>query len=117
MRGLRIEKSWLGQRTLLIKAAMWIVLVGLALPGMAEERSIKSKTAPVYPEIAKRMKIAGTVKIEASVTADGKVSDVKTLSGNHMLAPAAEEAVRKWEFSSGDSDSTVDVDVNFNLTQ
>ncbi len=117
MQGLRIEMSGFWQRTLLIKLAMWIVLVGLAFPGLSAQRSIKMRTAPVYPEIARRMKIEGIVKISASVTADGKVSDVKTLSGSRMLAPAAEEAVRKWKFSGGDGDSTVDVEVYFTLTR
>jgi TonB family protein len=70
---------------------------------------------PVYPELAKRMKIAGVVEIEAKVDADGKVSEVKTITGNRALAPAAEDAVRKWKFSSGSGEATVQVDVNFAL--
>ena len=85
----------------------------LAMPAHAEERAIRSRVAPVYPEIAKRMRIAGAVKVEATVDAEGRVIDVKTVNGNRMLSPAAEDAVRKWKFVAGAGTSTVDVEVNF----
>ena len=75
--------------------------------GAAEERAVKSRVAPVYPELAKRMKIMGVVKVEATVDADGKVTDAKALSGSHTLAPAAEDAVRKWKFAPGDGTAKV----------
>jgi len=92
-------------------------LLGLAMTANAEERAVKSKVSPVYPEVAKRMRISGVVKVEATVAADGKVTDAKSLSGNMMLAPAAEEAVRKWKFAAAPDESKVDVDINFNLAQ
>jgi TonB family protein len=88
----------------------------LAIPTFAgTERAVKVRIAPVYPEIAKRLGIEGAVKVEATVEADGKVADVKTLSGNHMLATAAEDAVRKWKFAAGSGEDKVDVEVNFSL--
>jgi len=45
------------------------------------------------------------------------VKDVKTVSGNHMLSVAAEDAVRKWRFAPAPEDSTENVDVNFITTQ
>jgi TonB family protein len=90
------------------------MMVALTLPGGAsDERAVKSKVPPVYPEIAKRMKITGVVKLEATVDADGKVTAVKTVSGNHVLSEAAEEAVRKWKFATGSGESVVSLDVNF----
>jgi TonB family protein len=98
----------------LFQAAALALALTLAVPvRAADERAVKSRVAPVYPEIAKRLKITGTVEIEATVDADGKVTDVKTLSGNHMLSIAAEDAVRKWRFASAPSQSTVTVSVNF----
>lgn len=89
----------------------------LALPAGAEERAVKQRVAPVYPEIAKRMKITGTVKVEVNVDAEGKVTNVKTMEGNRMLAVAAEDAIRKWRFAPGAGDATVVVDLNFALAQ
>ena len=82
-----------------------------------EQRAVKVRVAPVYPEIAKRMRISGVVKLEATVDADGKVMDVKTVSGNHALATAAEDAVRKWRFASAPVQSTEGMDIKFDLDQ
>jgi TonB family protein len=100
-----------------LQAAALALMVALAIPARADDRAVKSKVAPVYPEIAKRMKISGVVKVEATVDAEGKVTDIKTLSGNRALSPAAEEAVRKWRFVPADAPSTVNVEVNFALAQ
>jgi TonB family protein len=100
------------------RLAALLLLALLALPARAaDDREVKSKVAPVYPELAKRMKITGVVKVEATVDAEGKVTDVKTLRGSHTLSPAAEDAVRKWRFVPGPGTSTVDVDINFAMAQ
>ena len=83
----------------------------------ADDRTVKVRVAPIYPEVARRMKIAGAVNIQATVDAGGKVSDVKTVAGNRLLAPAAEDAVRKWSFEPGSGTSKVNVEVNFELNQ
>jgi|ERR1039458_2884956 TonB family protein len=100
----------------LFQAAVLALGLALAMPaGAADVRAVKSRVPPVYPEIAKRMKIDGSVTVEAKVDADGKVSEVKTISGNRILSTAAEEAVRHWKFEPGSGQSTVDVSINFNL--
>ena len=47
--------------------------------------------------------------------ADGKVTDVKQVSGNHSLSQAAEDAVRKWKFEAAGGSSTMEVTLNFAL--
>jgi len=102
----------------LLRAAALLLFFCMTLPAHAGgDRAIKSRVAPSYPEIAKRMKISGVVKMEATVDADGKVTAVKTLEGNRMLAPAAEDAVHKWRFAAGDGVETVPVEVNFAIAQ
>jgi TonB family protein len=105
-------------RMKLLQAATLALLVAMALPSRAaDDRAIKSRVAPVYPEIAKRLKIGGEVKLDATVDANGKVTDVKPVSGNRVLSQAAEDAVRQWRFEPGDGSATVTVVVNFALTQ
>jgi TonB family protein len=87
--------------------------LAFAVPGHAEERRIEKRVPPVYPEIAKRMRIAGVVHVEATVAADGNVTAAKATTGNKMLGPAAEEAVKHWKFAPGSSQSTVGIDINF----
>lgn len=112
----KIERAGgrLGLRVL--QAAALAVIVALAMPARAgDTRAVKSRVSPVYPEIAKRMHITGEVQLQATVDAQGKVKDVKPVSGNHMLESAAEDAVRQWKFVPGDGDSVVTVTINFAL--
>ena len=103
---------------LLFQAAALGLLLAMALPARAgDDRAIKTRVAPVYPEIARRMKVAGVVRLEATVDPQGKVKEVKTVSGNHMLSVAAEDAVRQWKFVPAPEDSTESVNVNFTTTQ
>ena len=102
----------------LLQAAALVLIVAFALPARAgDDRAVKSRVAPVYPEIARRMRVSGEVRLEATVDAQGKVKDVKPVSGNHMLEVAAEDAVRQWKFAPGDGDAVVSVSVNFSLAQ
>ncbi len=99
-----------------MQAAALALMMALAMPGSAAEaRAVKSKAPPIYPEIARRMRISGEVKLSVTVNAEGNVTDVQPISGNRALTEAAEEAVRKWRFESGAGATTVEVSVNFAL--
>jgi TonB family protein len=104
--------AWLVQLAVLAVAVITTVPVHAA-----DSRPIKVRVAPHYPELAKRMRVSGVVRISASVAPDGSVSATKTLSGNHILATAAEDAVHLWKFVPAPDASTVEVDVSFALAQ
>ena len=98
----------------LLQACALALMLALSVQGRAaDDRTVKVRVPPVYPELAKRMKISGVVKIDATVDSDGKVTDVKTVAGNHLLSTAAEDAVRKWKFASGPATTVVNVDITF----
>lgn len=113
------QNRQIGQRSLgrILRAVAIAALVCLVLPSWAEERAVKTRVAPVYPEMARRLKISGSVVVKATVEPDGKVSEAKAVNGNRMLANAAEDAVRKWKFASSAESTTIDVEVNFALGQ
>ena len=87
--------------------------ISLGLPCHAEDRKVQKRVPPVYPELAKRMHVGGIVRVQATVAPDGTVTEVKTISGNKLLSQAAEEAVKKWKFAVGDSESAVNIDISF----
>jgi TonB family protein len=90
------------------------LLLGVScLTAHAENRHVEKRVAPVYPELARRMHIAGVVRVTAKVASDGSVTDCKAASGNQVLLSAAEEAVRKWKFVQADAASDETVEVNF----
>src|SRR5215475_5181200 len=90
-----------------------LTLVCLSLPCLAEERKVQKRVQPVYPELAKRMRIGGVVRISVTIAPDGSVTEVKGVSGNKMLSVAAEDAVKKWKFVASDTQSTITIDINF----
>jgi len=101
----------------LLPATALALMVAMALPAFAGDRAVKQRAQPTYPELARRMKITGVVVVTATVDAAGNVTDVKTVSGNRMLAVAAEDAVRRWKFVPGPGESTETVDLNFTMAQ
>jgi TonB family protein len=66
----------------------------------AEERSRKviAKTAPTYPELAKRMHLTGKVRLEIVITASGAVNAARLVGGNPVFETSAVEAVKQWRF-------------------
>jgi TonB family protein len=64
-------------------------------------RRVVQKINPVYPEIAKKMNLSGTVKVVAVVSADGTVKSVEPVGGSPVLLKAAQDAVVKWRFAPG----------------
>lgn len=53
---------------------------------------------PVYPLIAQRAQVAGTVKIDAVIDEEGNVSQARAISGPTLLIQAALQAVMKWRY-------------------
>ncbi len=80
-------------------------------------RRAKSKVQAVYPELARKMNITGTVKVQVVVAPNGTVKDAKVVGGHPVLAGAALDAVRKWRFEPAPVESTGVVDFKFEAHQ
>jgi TonB family protein len=53
---------------------------------------------PMYPANARQARIEGAVELLATISKDGNISAVKTLSGDPQLARAAVDAVKQWKY-------------------
>jgi len=76
-------------------------------------RRTKSRVQPVYPDLARKMNLAGTVKVEVVVAPNGSVKDAKVVGGHPVLANAALEAIKKWRFEPAAMESSGVVDFKF----
>jgi len=87
--------------------------------GQEEEsaRKVKSRVAPVYPELARKMNISGTVKVQVTIAPNGGVKDVKLVGGHPVLANAAIDSVRKWRYESAKDETTTVVEFHFDPNQ
>lgn len=63
------------------------------LQGKAIERR-----KPVYPPIAKQIRLQGDVSIEVMIAPDGHVESARVVSGHPVLADKAREAALGWRF-------------------
>jgi protein TonB len=77
------------------------------------KRKVKTKTLPDYPELARQMNASGKVKIEATISADGKVTNTKVIGGSPLLVGAAQDALKKWRFEAAAKESVEVVEFDF----
>lgn len=60
---------------------------------------ITHRTMPDYPELAQEQGVEGSVLLDTVIGKDGRVLDLRLISGPAPLAPAATDAVKNWRFS------------------
>ena len=56
------------------------------------------RVAPAYPEAARKKNLSGEVLLLVVVSDEGKVQRTYHLSGDPILAGAAETAVKRWRY-------------------
>ena len=76
-------------------------------------RRAKSKVQPFYPELARKMKITGNVKIEVTVSPNGSVKEARIVGGHPVLASPALDAAKKWRFDPAPGESTGVIEFKF----
>ncbi|HSZ15582.1 MAG TPA: TonB family protein [Terracidiphilus sp.] len=80
----------------------WMDKLEIALLGGLREDSrdffkrLIASPHPAYPELAKRARIQGVVKLQVKLKTDGSVEVQKILQGEPVLADAAIDAVKRW---------------------
>lgn len=98
---------------------VWLVALSAVfrpLPSLAQEeltRKVKTKISPVYPDIARRMSITGTVKVVVVVAPNGSLKSTKVVGGHPLLVTAAMDALKKWKFEPATEESTGMVEFKF----
>jgi protein TonB len=56
------------------------------------------KVQPPYPPLARQARIQGNVVLQAEISKDGTIQNLRLISGHPMLAPSAIEAVKQWRY-------------------
>jgi protein TonB len=66
--------------------------------GIMENARFIRKVEPVYPDEAKAARIEGLVDIRVVIGSDGRVLQATRISGDPVLATAAADAIRQWQY-------------------
>jgi TonB family protein len=87
-------------------------VIPVEAPAQTEEilRRAKTRVEPAYPDLARRMHISGTVKIEVVIAPNGNVKEARIVGGHPVLAGSALDAAKKWRFepSTGESSGVIE---------
>lgn len=82
-------------------------------PDASSGRRIKVRVQPEYPELARRLNIRGSVRVQLLIAADGHIRNTKVLGGSPLLIQSVMEALRKWKFEPAPAESTEIVRFDF----
>jgi TonB family protein len=115
--GMRLRVRLIGLGiTLLLCTPAGLIPKALAQEASAEtaKRKVKTKVVPDFPPLAKQMNVTGKVKIEATISTDGRVTSTKVVGGSPLLVNSALDALKKWRFESAPKESIEIIEFDFN---
>ena len=106
------NESWMRR---FVRKGWHLVLTSalFAAHAAADTRKPVVNPDPEYPEIARRMNISGTVKVELVIAADGTIKSATVLGGHPLLADAVQKALKKWKFAPGTAETTMQLEFKF----
>jgi TonB family protein len=81
------------------------------------KRKVKSKTAPTYPDLARRMNVSGKVKIEVVIAPDGHVKTSRVVGGHPLLVQTCQDALKEWKFAASSEETTQIVEFEFHSSK
>ena len=115
MTNCRVATLWLGLLASTAGVAIVSPTIMFAQEVKTDEltRKPKTKVSPVYPELAKRMSITGTVRLSVVVSANGQVKNAKAIGGHPILVTAAMDAMKQWRFEPAAVESSGVVEFKF----
>lgn len=78
-----------------------------------KSRQLRVSSPPLYPELARRAQLKGSVRLEAVVRRDGTVKQVRVLGGSPVLADALASAVKDWQYEPSGQETVEQVEYTF----
>lgn len=76
-------------------------------------RAVIAKVMPVYPPLARPLRLEGTVKVSVVVDASGNPKTVQGTGGHPLLLKSAQDAVAKWKWAPAAQQTTESVELRF----
>ena len=87
--------------------------VSLAQDQPEGKRAIVDRVVPVYPDLARRAQIHGTVRVGVVVAPSGKAKFTQVIGGSPLLAKAAVDAIEKWKWGPAPQETKELIELNF----
>ena len=96
--------------------ALFVAVMSLAAASVRSQeapRKVLSNPNPIYPELARRVHLAGAVKVQVVIATDGKIKEVKVIGGHPLLVDAVQETLKNWKYAPASSETTTILVFNF----
>jgi TonB family protein len=77
------------------------------------KRQARHLVAPQFPDLAKKLNLTGTVRIEVTIGPDGNVKRTRIVGGHPVLAAEAERAAQKSTFEPGPRETMETIEFKF----
>jgi TonB family protein len=72
-----------------------VIVVG----GKIQAAKLIRQVQPIYPALARQIRVQGVVALEAIIGIDGTIQQLRALNGHPLLIPSAVQAVQQWMYS------------------
>jgi outer membrane biosynthesis protein TonB len=92
--------------------AMALMLSTANLPAQDARKAI-TNPAPPYPEVAKRFRLTGIVKVQVVIAADGHIKSVRPIGGHPVLVDSVKETLKDWKYAPASSETTTVLEFDF----
>ena len=93
--------------------AMAMSLPTADLRAQETQRKAISSPSPIYPELARQVRLAGSVKVQVIIAADGKIKSIKVIGGHPLLVDAVQDALKGWKYAPATGETTTILQFNF----
>src|SRR2546427_304668 len=67
-------------------------------PAHVPPATLLPQVEPVYPPLAKQARIQGVVVLEAEISKEGTIDNLKVVTGHPLLIQSAIDAVKQWRY-------------------
>jgi TonB family protein len=104
----------LKMRKMTAGAVLAVALSSTAVNLAAQEtRKALSHPTPAYPEVARRMRLEGVVKVQVTIGTDGRVKQTTVIGGHPLLVSAVEETLKIWKYAPASAETTTLLEFRF----
>jgi TonB family protein len=106
------EKTRIARTAARAFLAVALLLATVNLPAQ-ETRKLISSPAPAYPEMARKLRLIGVVKLQVVIAPDGKITSTKVIGGHPLLVNSVEETLKNWKYAPASTETTTQLEFNF----
>jgi TonB family protein len=91
---------------------MALSLTAANLPAQ-DNRKVLSNPEPPYPEVARRLRLSGVVKVQVTISTDGKIKETKITGGHPIFVNSVEQTLKEWKYAPSSTETTTQLEFTF----